>query len=60
MDTYKTYKEKARWELHKNIVCCLEQILEVIFHKSAAVWVTASHLKNHPSKTNKTLQEKQE
>ena len=28
MDTNKIQGEKARWELHKNVMCCFEQILE--------------------------------
>ena len=31
-DTNKTHWEKARWELHKNAACSLEQILEVAPH----------------------------
>ena len=54
MDTNKTQREKARWELHKNAMCCLEQILEAILHKIAAVLPPTSRLTNHPSKTNKT------
>ena len=29
--------EKARWELHKDAVCCFEQILEAAPHKTAIV-----------------------
>ena len=36
--------EKARWELHKNAVCCFEP------HKTAAVWPLTSHLANHSSR----------
>ena len=28
---------KAKWELHKNITCCLKQILEAAPHKTTAV-----------------------
>ena len=28
LDTNKMQREKARWEIHKNATCCLEQILE--------------------------------
>ena len=29
--------EKARWELHKNTECCLEQIQEATLYKTTAV-----------------------
>ena len=45
--------EKARWELHKNTVRCLEQILEVALHETTAVRPPTSHLTNHINKTNK-------
>ena len=34
--------------------CCFEQVLEVARDKTAAVRPLASHLANHPSRTNKT------
>ena len=37
----------------------LEQILGATTHWATAVWSLTFHLKNHPSKTNKTLLEKQ-
>ena len=40
----KTYREKPRWERHKNAVCCLERILEATSHKTAAVQPTTSTL----------------
>ena len=49
-----TDKKKARWELHKNATCCFKQILEASPQKAAAEWPLTSHLKNDPSKTNKT------
>ena len=36
-------------------LCCFEQILEATF--LAAVWPLTTHLKNHPSKMNKTTGE---
>ena len=33
--------EKAKWELHKNAVCCFEQILEVALKKKRYLY---SHL----------------
>ena len=47
-------EKKVRWELHKDAGYCFEQILEAIPNKTAAVQPLTSHLKNHPSKTNKT------
>ena len=44
--------EKARWELLKNAMCCLEQILEATPHKTAAVWQPISHLINQIIPTN--------
>ena len=54
MATYKTHREKARWELHKNAVSYLEQILEATPHETTAVLPLTSHLKNYSNKTNKT------
>ena len=48
------YREKARWELHKNAMYCLEQILEATLNKTAAVWPLTSHFTKHSSKMNKT------
>ena len=33
--------------------CCFEQILEATLRKTVAVWPLATHLTNHPRKTNK-------
>ena len=54
------HREKAKWKLSKNAMCCFEQILEVIPHKTADVWplTPPPHLTSHPSKTNKTFKEK--
>ena len=38
---------------HNNATCCFEQILDVIFYKTAAVQQFISHFINHPSKMNK-------
>ena len=57
----KRIQKRTRWELHKNAVRCLEQILKATHHKTTAVGPLNSHLTNHSSKTNKTcgtLQEK--
>ena len=53
MDIIKTHGHKTRWELYKNAICCFEQILETTLHKIATGWPLTSHLKNHPSKTNR-------
>ena len=39
-------REKARWELHKNAISYLEQILEATLHETRAVQPHTSHLKN--------------
>ena len=44
----------SSWELHKNAPSSCEQILEAIPHEITAGRPLTSHLKNHPSKTNKT------
>ena len=54
IDANKMHWEKAWWELYKNATCCFEQILEARLHKTAAVRLLTSHLKNHPSNTNQT------
>ena len=43
--------EKARWVLHKDAVCCFEQILKPAPYKTAAVWPLNFHLINHPRRT---------
>ena len=40
----KIHKDIAKQELHKNAVCCLEQILEATPNKTAAVQPITSHL----------------
>ena len=54
MNTNKTYREKAKWELHKNDTSYFKQILEATPHKTTAVQLLTFHLKDHPSKMNKT------
>ena len=44
MDANKAYTEKARQELHKNVVSYIEQILEETSHKTATVWLPTSYL----------------
>ena len=46
MDTYKIHWEKVFWEQYKNDAFCLEQILEAIPHKRAAVRPSAFHFAN--------------
>ena len=47
IDANETQREKARLEPHKNAVYCLEQVLEAIPNKTAAVQPLASHLTKH-------------
>ena len=49
-----TIREKARLEIHKDVVCCFKQILEVAPYKTAVVRSLTSHLTNYSNKTNKT------
>ena len=44
MDADKAYWEKARRELLKNATNNIEQILEAVSHKTAAIWPPTSHL----------------
>ena len=44
---HKTHGEKARLELHKNAMCCFEQILEAVPHKTAALRALISCLKKN-------------
>ena len=58
----KTHGEKSRWQQHKIISCCLEQILEATPHKTATARSLKSYLKKNPRKMSKscgTLLEKQ-
>ena len=47
LDIIKMLGEKARWELHINVTCYFEQILEKTPYKTAAVWLPTFHLTNH-------------
>ena len=51
MDAKKTYREKARFELHRNITSYLEQILEATPHETATVELFTFHLKSHQRRT---------
>ena len=46
MDANKIYGEKAWRQLHKNAVNCIEQVLEVTPHKTAAVQPLTTHHEN--------------
>ena len=50
------FGEKAKWELYKDAVYCFKQILEAAPHKTAVIWLLASHLTNNLNKTNKISQ----
>ena len=50
----KMLREKTWWKLFKNATRCFELILEAKPYKTEAVRPLTSHLKNHPSKVNKT------
>ena len=39
--------EKGKGKLRKNAMCCFQQILEATLHKTAAVQLLTSHLKNY-------------
>ena len=54
MDANETHREKVSLKLCKNVVRCLEPILQVTPHKTAVVRPLASHLTNSKSKWNKT------
>ena len=55
VNTNKTHIEKARRELRKNVVCCLEQVLEAASHKITAEQQPAYHLTNYSNKMKKTF-----
>ena len=50
MDAKKILREKAKFELHKKYMNCIELILESTFHQTTVVLSLTSHLKKHPSK----------
>ena len=47
------YTNKTHRKLHLNAMCCFDQIIEVTYHKTAAIWPFIIHLKNHLSKMKK-------
>ena len=47
MDPNQTYREKARWQLHKNAASCIEHVLEETPHIIAAVRPHSTHHKNY-------------
>ena len=53
LDFNETHREKASWQLHKDVACCFGQILEVSPYKTVAVQPLVSHLTNHPSNMTK-------
>ena len=55
------YGEKAWWQLHKNVVSNIDQVLEAAPHKAAAVKPLTTHHENYPSQMSQicgTLLEK--
>ena len=48
-----TYREKARWELHKKVTSYIEHIQEAISHETKVVRPPTSYLWNNLNKTNK-------
>ena len=49
MDTNKTYGEKVWWQLLKNAVSNIKQILEGATHKATAVRPLTTDPENYPS-----------
>ena len=47
LDSNKTLREKARWELHKDAACCFEQVLDAAPYKTTPVPPLTSHLSNY-------------
>ena len=45
----KMYGEKAWWQLHKNSASNIEQVLQAVPHKAAAVRPPTTYHKNYPS-----------
>ena len=54
LDVNKMLREKAKWEIHKNVTYCSEQDLEATLHKTVVIGPHAPHLTSHPNKTDKT------
>ena len=49
LDANKKAGEKARRQLHKNAASNIEQVIEVIPHKTQTILLPASHHENYPS-----------
>ena len=54
MDANEMDGEKAWRRLHKNTASNIEQVLEAILHKAAAIRPPTTHHENYPSLTNQT------
>ena len=54
LDFTKTLGEKVRYELHKDVAGCFEQILEAAPYKTAAIRPLTSYLTNHATKISTT------
>ena len=52
LDFNKIPEEKTKYEQHKDVMCCLEEILEATPHKTTAIQPLISYLTNIPSKRN--------
>ena len=48
LDVNKTNGEEARWQLNKNVVSNIEQVLVVTPHKAPTIRPPASHHENYP------------
>ena len=47
MDADRAYRGEAGRQLHKNVMCYIEQILEATSHKAAAARTPTSNIENH-------------
>ena len=52
----KTYRDKAKRQIHKKTTSYAEQILEVTPNETTAIQPLTTHLKNHWSQLNKTYE----
>ena len=48
LDPNEKYEDKVKWEILVNDTWCLEQIMEVVLHKTAALQPLASNLTKNP------------
>ena len=55
LDANETHREKARWKLRKNAMCCFEQILKATPYKTKSVRPLTFYLTNKTNKTCWTL-----